>query len=178
MNTSNESGVTVKSLALLLMGLALAVFWIATGQADENTLFPMPADKLYVEECGACHTAYAPGFLPARSWVRMMRELDSHFGDDASLDEPQRLAIQRQLTDLAADSRNGTLLMRRIAGSIPANAAPQRITEGWFFKFMHDEVPASFWQRKKVGSKANCIACHPRANEGSYPEREVRIPPQ
>lgn len=172
-----DSGIDMKNLGLLTLGLALAGVWISTGQADDNTRMPMPTDKLYVEECGACHTAYAPGFLPARSWMRMMGELENHFGDDASLEEPQRMAILRHLIDLAADSRNGTPLMRRIAASVPANAAPQRVSDGWFFGFMHDEVPASFWQRKKVRSKANCIACHPRANEGSYPEREVRIPP-
>ena len=51
------------------------------------------------------------------------------------------------------------------------------ISEAGFFKFMHDEVPNSIWRRQKVGSKANCGACHPRADEGRYGEREVRIPP-
>lgn len=170
-------GVTWKNLSILVLGLGLAVFWIAAGQADDNAWIPMPRDKLYVEECGACHTAYAPGFLPARSWVRMMAELERHFGEDASLDEPHSLAIQRYLTDLAADSPNATPFMRRIAASIPARTAPQRITETWFFAYMHDEVPGSFWTRKKIGTKANCIACHPRANAGSYAEREVVIPP-
>lgn len=169
-------GITLKNLGILLLGLGLAIFWIASGQADDNALQPMPKQKLYVQECGSCHTAYAPGFLPARSWVKMMAELENHFGEDAALEDPQRLAIQRELTDLAADSRGATVLMRRIAGSIPAGAAPQRISETWFFGYMHDEVPGHFWKRKKVGTKANCIACHPRANEGSYPEREVRIP--
>lgn len=170
-------GVTWKNLGILILGLSLAVFWIAAGQADDQGAMPMPRDKLYVEECGGCHTAYAPGFLPARSWVRMMGELERHFGEDASLDEPHSLAIQRHLTDLAADSQNGTPFMRRIAASVPAGATPQRVTETWFFAFMHDEVPVSFWARKKIGTKANCIACHPRANAGSYAEREVSIPP-
>jgi hypothetical protein len=43
---------------------------------------------------------------------------------------------------------------------------------------MHDEVPAYIWKRKKIGSLANCIACHTRANEGRYGEREIRIPQQ
>lgn len=169
-------GVNFKNLGILILSLGLAVFWVAAGEADDNALMPMPRDKLFVEECGACHTAYAPGFLPTRSWLRMMNELGSHFGDDASLDEPHKLAIQRFLTDFAADSQDGTLLMRRIASSIPPQATPQRITETWFFGYMHDEVPASFWKRSKVGTKTNCIACHPRANEGGYAEREIRIP--
>ena len=47
----------------------------------------------YVEECASCHVAYPPGALPARSWTKMMSELDNHFGEDASVepDEVQRL---------------------------------------------------------------------------------------
>lgn len=169
-------GVTMKNLAILVLGVVMAAFWIGNGQADGEVSFPMPPGKLYLDECGSCHTAYAPGLLPARSWQKMMNELEDHFGEDASLAEPQKLAILRWLTDYAADSRNATVLMRRIAASIPAGAAPQRITETPLFKYQHDEVPKHIWKRTKVGSPANCGACHTHANEGRYPEREVRIP--
>ncbi len=168
--------VNVKNLSVLAAAVVSASFWIGQGQADNEVVFPMPPGPLYVKECGSCHTAYAPGLLPARSWQKMMDELDNHFGEDASLDEPERLAILRWLTDYAADSPNANMLMRRIASSIPRGAQPQRITETPLFKHQHDEVPAHFWKRPKIGSKANCGACHPRANEGRYPEREVRIP--
>lgn len=169
-------GLNLKNLGILFLALALTILWIRAGSASDDARFPMPAQKIYVTECGGCHTAYAPGLLPTRSWIRMMGELENHFGEDASLDEPDRLAIQRHLTDWSADSRGASLLMRRIAGAIPAGATPQRITETWFFGYMHDEVPTHIWKRKKVGTRANCIACHPRANEGSYAEREVVIP--
>lgn len=169
-------GVTYKNLAILLLSIVIAAFWIGNGQADGEVNFPMPRDKVYVEECGGCHTAYAPGLLPARSWQKMMNELEDHFGEDASLEEPQQLAVLRWLTDYAADASNATPLMRRIAASITRDAAPQRITETALFKYMHDEVPAYIWKRAKIGSPANCGACHTRANEGRYSEREVRIP--
>ncbi|MCS6786005.1 MAG: diheme cytochrome c [Thiobacillaceae bacterium] len=165
-----------KNLGVLAATLVLAGSWIAQGQADSEVVFPMPPGPLYVKECGSCHTAYAPGLLPARSWQKMMAELDNHFGEDASLEEPERLAILRWLVDYAADGANANLLMRRIAASIPRGAMPQRITETPLFKFQHDEVPAHIWKRPKIGSPANCGACHTRANEGRYPEREVRIP--
>ena len=44
------------------------------------------------------------------------------------------------------------------------------------WQFCVDEVPKHIWQRKKIGTPGNCIACHTRANEGRYGEREVRIP--
>lgn len=171
-----EKELTPKNLGALALGVGLMAFWIGTGIADGDAAFPMPAGKLYLEECGGCHTAYAPGLLPARSWKKMMGELDHHFGEDASLDEAQRSAVEKAILPLAADTPGATMLMRRIASGIAPNEAPQRISGSPYFKYMHDEVPASFWKRPKIGSPANCGACHTRANEGRYFEREVSIP--
>jgi mono/diheme cytochrome c family protein len=168
--------ITWKNLATLLASVGVAALWIGNAPADDEAVFPMPRGKALVSECGSCHTAYAPGLLPARSWRKMLSELGNHFGEDASVQEPVRLALLKDLEDMAADGAFADMRMRRIAGSVPVNAAPQRITETAYFKFMHDEVPKSFWQRKAIGTPANCIACHPRANEGRYGEREVRIP--
>jgi len=169
-------GLTWKNLAILATALGLAGMWIGNAPADDEAVFPMPRDKTYLAECGGCHTAYAPGLLPARSWRRMLAELGNHFGEDASLQEPVRLALLKDLEDMAADGAFADLRMRRVAASVPAGATPQRITDGSSFRYIHDEVPKSFWQRKAIGGPANCIACHPRANEGRYGEREIRIP--
>jgi cytochrome c553 len=169
-------GVTLKNLLALLLGVGLTGFWISTGLADGDAAFPMPQGKLYVDECGSCHTAYAPGLLPARSWSKMMAELENHFGEDASLAAKESQAILAELTRLAADGGQANMLMRRISAGIPRQEAPQRISTTPFFKYMHDEVPGYIWKRKKIGSAANCVACHTKANEGRYYEREVAIP--
>lgn len=171
-----EKDLNPRNLGALALGVGLMAFWIGTGLADGDAAFPMPAGKLYLEECGGCHTAYAPGLLPARSWKKMLLELDHHFGEDASLDEAQRSAVEKAMLPLAADTPGATMLMRRIASGIAPSEAPQRISGSPYFKYMHDEVPASFWKRAKIGSPANCVACHTRANEGRYFEREVSIP--
>lgn len=168
--------ITWKNLAILGVSVGLAGLWIGNAPADDEAVFPMPRGKALLGECGSCHTAYAPGLLPARSWRRMLGELGNHFGEDASVQEPVRLALLKDLEDMAADGAYADLRMRRIAAAVAANAAPQRITDTAYFRFIHDEVPKSFWQRKAIGTPANCIACHPRANEGHYGEREVRIP--
>lgn len=165
-------------LASLILGVGLLGAWIGNGQAHEDHNLPFPDSKTFRDECGSCHVAYAPGFLPGRSWQRMMAGLDDHFGEDASLAEPERASLERILLDYAADGGRANALMRRIATGIPAGAAPQRISETPFFKHMHDEVPGYIWQRKKIGTPANCGACHTRAGEGRYDEREVRIPKQ
>jgi len=169
-------GVTFKNLGVLFIGVGLMAFWIGSGRAEGDAAFPMPAGKLYVNECGSCHTAYAPGLLPVRSWKKMLLELEDHFGEDASLDDKQLAEIDKAMMPLAADTPAATMLMRRIASGIAPGQAPQRISGSPYFKFMHDEVPASFWKRTKIGSPANCGACHTRANEGRYFEREVTIP--
>jgi cytochrome c553 len=171
-----QSSITWKGLAILCATVGLAGLWIGNSPADDEAVFPMPRGKALLSECGSCHTAFAPGLLPARSWRRMLSDLGNHFGEDASVQEPVRLALLKDLEDMAADGAFADMRMRRIAGSVPVNAAPQRITETAFFKFMHDEVPQSFWRRKAIATPANCSACHPRANEGRYGEREVRIP--
>ena len=171
-----QNGITWKNLAILATLLGLAAMWIGNAPADDDAVFPMPRGKTLLSECGGCHTAYAPGLLPARSWRKMLSELGNHFGEDASVQEPVRLALLKDLEDMAADGAFADMRMRRIAASVPDNTAPQQITETAYFKFIHDEVPKSFWQRKAIGTPANCIACHPRANEGRYGEREVRIP--
>lgn len=165
-----------RNLGLLVLGVGLMAFWIGRGRADGDAAFPMPDGKLYLNECGACHTAYAPGLLPARSWKKMLAELEHHFGEDASLDEAPRAALEKLILPLAADTPGATMLMRRIASGIAGRDAPQRISGSPYFKFMHDEVPSGFWKRPKIGSPANCGACHTRASEGRYYEREVSIP--
>jgi len=120
--------------------------------------------------------AYPACLLPARSWTRMMRSLENHFGEDASLSPEETLAITRHLQDNAADSAYANERMRRIAGGIGLNAAPLRFTETPYFGYLHDEVPADVWKRAKIGSRANCIACHTRAETGSFAEREIKIP--
>lgn len=169
-------GLTYKNLGILFFGVGMMAAWINSGRADGDAAFPMPPGKLYLNECGSCHTAYAPGLLPARSWKKMLSELDNHFGEDASLDDSQLVEIDKVMMPLAADTQAATMLMRRIASGIAPGQAPQRISGSPYFKFMHDEVPASFWKRAKIGSPANCGACHTRANEGRYFEREVSIP--
>ncbi len=157
---------------------ALLLFLLAANSAaaDYGTVMPMPASPLYVGECGACHTAYAPGYLPARSWNQLMADLGNHFGTDASLNQADRDLLAAQLQALALDSPQANRVIAGRNGGAWAASIPLRISTSPFFSFMHDEVPTSFWRRPKIGSKANCGACHTRADAGRYPEAEISIP--
>lgn len=43
--------------------------------------------------------AYSPSLLPARSWRKIMTDLERHFDSDARLEEPVRLALEHHLVE-------------------------------------------------------------------------------
>lgn len=142
--------------------LLLAAPW-ALADDDHRAAAPLPAS--YVQECGACHVAYAPGLLPAASWRRLMGSLQRHFGTDASVDPATQATLSDWLVSQAATRR------RR------AVEPPQdRITRSAWFVREHHEVPAATWKHPAVASPAQCNACHTRAVDGSFREREIRLP--
>ena len=148
---------------LLVAALALGIAPLAL--ADRNA---MPAKVLpaYQQECASCHTAYAPGMLPRQSWGRIMGGLDKHYGTDASLDE----ATVRQIS-VWLDTHAGTY--KRTGTEAP----PQdRITRSAWFERKHRQLDAPVWKLSSVKSAANCGACHTRADQGSFGERELRRP--
>ncbi|MDO9226664.1 MAG: cytochrome C [Pseudomonadota bacterium] len=171
-----QSDFTWKSLAIFTLVTGLAGLWLANAPSHDEAVFPMPRGKTLVNECGRCHAAYAPGLLPARSWRKMMDALDDHFGEDASVLEPVSLALLKDLEDMAADGAFADMRMRRIAGAVPVDEAPQRVTETAYFKAMHASVPKHYWKNPVVGSPGNCGACHPGANEGRFSELELGMP--
>ncbi len=147
----------------MLMAVPLLMFGPgAPASADER--MPVVTDALTKAECGACHMAYQPGFLPARSWKTIMATLDNHFGEDASLDEADRAQIEAYLVANAADRNGRTGWMLRGLGQ---NDYILRISEmPWWVREHNHEVSQRAWDR--AGSKANCTACHRRAEQGWF----------
>lgn len=138
---------------------------------------PAPgSDPTYTSECGACHLAYPPGLLPARSWERIMDGLADHFGDNAELPAADNYALRAYLTATSGD-RSAHTRSRGFAASVAPDAAPLRITDTLYFRRQHHEIPTSMVQNnRQVLSFANCQACHRDAGAGSYDEDRVAIP--
>lgn len=131
---------------------------------------------LYKEECGGCHLAYPPGLLPGSAWRKIMAGLEQHFGDNAELDTSVRNELTDYLLLNSADKANYRR-SRRIMRSIDADNPPLRITELPYFTHEHDEIPGRLIKANdKVRSLSNCNACHRRAEQGSFREREINIP--
>jgi hypothetical protein len=109
------------------------------------------------KECGACHMAFQPLFLPARSWQAIMSDLSNHFGEDASITDP---AVLKDITDyLVANAGDANGRTNGWLRRIPPDQTPLRITEleGWVRSHSEEVGAAAF---AKAGSKANCLFCH------------------
>ncbi|GAM09496.1 dihaem cytochrome c [Geobacter sp. OR-1] len=131
--------------------------------------------KAYLKECGSCHLAYQPQFLPKRSWEKIINSLDRHFGDDAALDAQTRTEILNYAVTNSAETSSAKI-SRKMLASLGNADTPLRISDTPYFKRKHREVRPEIFTRKSVGSPANCLACHPAAEKGDYDEHKVKIP--
>ncbi|MDH5749957.1 MAG: diheme cytochrome c [Rhodospirillales bacterium] len=149
-----------------VLAFALGCLFAAPASADGDR-FPPVSNTVTKQECGSCHMAFQPQFLPARSWKAIMAGLDNHFGENASIDNDTALEIKTYLVNNAADS--GWFRNSRILRGVKNEWTPLRITElpRWVHEH-NEEVPAQVWNRKDIGSKANCKACHRDADRGNY----------
>ena len=152
---------------LVRPGLAALLCLTALGaaHADGGRMMPRDMPKAYTAECAACHTAYAPGLLPARSWQRIMTGLDKHYGTDASLDDA---TVKQLSTWLQANA--GTY--KRVVEAPPQD----RLTRSAWFERKHREVPVAVWKHASIQSAANCAACHAGADKGDFDDDNVRLP--
>lgn len=146
---------------LLSTTLAMVAFTAGPARADDRLRVPLPA--AYVQECGSCHVPYAPTLLPASSWQRLMGGLGRHFGTDASVDA----GVQRELT--------AWLTTHAATGRRAEPPPDDRITRSAWFGREHREVAARFGT-PAVRRASDCAACHTQAPQGSYREREIRLP--
>lgn len=145
-----------------LAGLAFAAF--LTPAFAEGMRLPAIKHEATKAECSACHMAFQPQMMPARSWEAIMSDLANHFGENAELDPAVAGDITAYLMANAADAGGKK---NRLLRGIKDGDTPLRITEmPWWVRSHRGEVSeASF---KRAGSKANCAACHRGAEKGYY----------
>lgn len=153
------------SMRLLLPLTAVALLFTASAPAGAESVPPV-GDPLVKQECGTCHMAFQPAFLPARSWSLMIDHLSDHFGEDASLPADKAQRIRAYLTTNAGDA-GGAGWTRRYILWVAKDGTPQRITANPAFERRHrfsDQV----WKDPKVVTRSNCPACHMQADRGRY----------
>jgi nitrate/TMAO reductase-like tetraheme cytochrome c subunit len=160
--------------AIIVVSIALY------GDDDEKKRLYVPqmskASKLYQTECGSCHMAYQPEFLPKRSWKKMIYTLDDHFKTDATLDKKESQQILAYLLKNANDSKPVFGDIGKMGKRIDSKTIPLRISEMPYFKKEHRKIPKRIIMQKEVRSIANCTACHTKADRGDYSERSLFVP--
>jgi mono/diheme cytochrome c family protein len=149
-----------------LIAVALGFAAMGAAHADGGRTMPSSIPPAYTAECAACHTGYAPGMLPARSWARIMSGLDKHYGSDASLDPATVKALSGWL-----QANAGTY--KRVAEEPPQD----RITRSAWFERKHRNVDdPAVWKLASIKSAANCAACHTGADKGRFDDDNLKLP--
>lgn len=146
----------------------LAIAWLAAGaplrvaQAGESggnaassTAYqPATVNARWKQECSACHIAFPPGLLQAESWQNIMRNLEKHFGVNASL-------TAQENNEIAA------FLVKNASTRWRYSTAPARISEATWFKRWHSEHESA-WKSPLVKTPANCASCHKNSDNGDF----------
>jgi hypothetical protein len=158
------------------LSLALPILWLGTPAMSNAATGNQTASTLYKEECSSCHLAYPVQLLPARSWQKILSNLDRHFGENATLDPATLQTLQQYLQANSADASDSRRA-RKVLRSLPADETPLRISELPYIRRQHHEIPARYiTANPQVKSLSNCAACHQGAEQGTFSEHDVRIP--
>lgn len=141
---------------------------------DNNDYLKPVTNQTYKETCGECHFAYQPELLPSASWLKILSQLNDHFGEEIETDPVTIENISDYLTTNGAENSSAersVKIMRSLGGHVPI-----RITDIPYIRKKHHELDPAIFKRKSIGSLSNCIACHTTAEKGIYEDDDVRIP--
>lgn len=161
--------------SLILLTCAFALLANAKNFGGYSKGFQPANNPLYLKECASCHFAYQPALLPKTSWQAMMKNLENHYGVDASLDEEDAQKILEYLNANALENSNSKKA-RKIIRSINPTIIYPSITQIPYFEKKHRKIPQHLINQKEVKSLSRCIACHKEADKGIYDDKTVNIP--
>ena len=164
---------TILSFAWVVSPVFAVLYLSAAMETKQPIKLTIPS--VYKKECAACHMAFPPNMLPAKSWKSLMSGLQDHFGEDASIDEPARKDIEEFLVKNAAEQSLEEASIKFIR-SIDKDSPPLRITDIPYWKEKHKFINPVIYQRESIKSKINCAACHKWSEYGSFEDSDIRIP--
>lgn len=169
-------------VAMLVIIITAGLFWFKghLTETPEQRYQPFhgPAladNSLWRTECGACHLAFHPSLLPARSWKTIMIGQASHFEENLSLEQATVKEIEAFLINNAAEQAM-TEAAWKIDLSIPKTETLLRITEAPYWTKKHQRISDAIWKHPKVNGKVNCAACHLDAEAGTFEDAAMHLP--
>lgn len=169
----SRAGLGATMLLAVLASATAYLAWhvprqVAIRDALERQAKQELSSQAWFRECRECHLAYSPALLPPRSWERMLREQDRHFGEDLSLPEGT-IARLRLAIDVAPPSWSAWKLARSAASA----DAPQKITELPYWREAHRRVPVARYSPPHAAGRHDCEACHRDALSGIFHPRMI-----
>ena len=153
--------------ALVLIGVGIGL-----SSLPANGYAPIHYPDLYKTECADCHSLYHPSLRSAGAWRQMMSQLSDHYGEDASLPDPDSRAITEFLAANSAEAFDTEASWRIGRQDTPS----MRMTDTGYWKRRHHEIKDTAFRDPAVGSKANCAACHKDAATGLFANSEIHAP--
>lgn len=141
---------------------------------DRSDYLKPVTNQTYKEACGDCHFAYQPELLPSFSWLKILDQLPSHFGQEIEIMPETIENISNYLKINGAENSSAKCSVK-IMRSI-GNQVPMRITDIRYIRKKHHELDPLIFKRDSIGSLANCTACHINADQGNYDDDDVKIP--
>jgi cytochrome b len=172
-----------KVISTIFLTLAVVVFlWALQENSILNSSINREVNykkhsKVFVKECGSCHTLYPPHLLPKSSWVTLMKKeaLIDHFGDDASVDERNRVEILNFLKENSANSSKKEASVY-ILSSLREKDRVVSITKTPYWIDRHKKISKDIFNSKRIKSKSNCKACHSDIEKGLIEDMNIKIP--
>ena len=141
---------------------------------DRSDYLKPATNQAYKETCGECHFAYQPELMPSASWLKILNQLNDHFGEEIEAEPDTIKSISDYLKANGAEtssSKRSKKIMRSLGRQVP-----MRITDIPYIRRKHHELHPAILKRESIGSLANCTACHITAEKGIYDDDHVKIP--
>ncbi|TLP39192.1 cytochrome C [Arcobacter arenosus] len=113
-----------------------------------------------------------PHLLPKKSWVKLMGDLENHFGDDASLDENDTKVILDFLVKNSAENSTMQGSLNFLKSIEDKDIIAMSQTQFW--KKTHRDIPKDLFNHNDIKSKANCKACHTDIEKGLIENENIK----
>ncbi len=141
---------------------------------ERNDYLKPVTNQAYIETCAECHFAYQPELLPSASWLKILNQLDDHFGEEIEAEPDTIKTISDYLKTNGAEkssAKRSKKIMRSLGYRVPL-----RITDIPYIRKKHHELDPAVFKRESIESLSNCTACHITAEQGIYDDDDVKIP--
>ena len=117
--------------------------------------------------------AFPPEFLPSGSWEKLLGSTEKHFETSVDIDNKTQAIIPPYLKGKGAEFSKAKI-PQKITLSLEGQI-PLRITEVPYITKKHRKIKPEDFQRKPIGSFANCGACHLLADDWIF-NKQIVIP--